>query len=313
MPKVSICIPTYNQIDYLDRCLKSVLIQDYLDYEVIIADDSTTDVIKKYIDTLEFSCPILYFHNSPSLGAPKNWNFAIQQANGELIKILHHDDFFTETYSLKSYVDLLANNPEVDFAFSATLVWSINENKKHIHKCSSKDLERLKVEPEFLFFNNVIGAPSATIYRNHKKHVFDIDFKWLVDVEFYIQKLRANRKIIYCTEPLICTINGGVGQVTQALINDKYIQTKEHILLLQKVISAKKLHKSFIIYFDELFIIQKINSINELKTYCEIPEQLNDFFKNVFDNLNHFRFLKRVKYRLLNSIYNRNYFKIEKY
>ena len=40
---------------------------------------------------------------------------------------------------------------------------------------------------------------------------------------------------------------------------------------------------------------QKINSINELKTYCEIPEQLNDFFKNVFDNLNHFRFLKRVK------------------
>lgn len=313
MPKVSICIPTYNQIEYLERCLKSVLIQDYLDYEVIISDDSTTDFVKKYIDSIQFRCPILYFHNVPSLGAPKNWNFAIQQAHGELIKILHHDDFFTETHSLKSYVDLLENNPEVDFAFSATLVWSINENKKHIHKCSTKNFERLKLQPEFLFFNNVIGAPSATIYRNHKKYIFDENFKWLVDVDFYIQNLKENKKIVYCTKPLICTINGGVGQVTQTVINNKYIQTKEHVLLLQKVISAKILYKSFIIYFDELFITQKINSITELKKYCEIPEQLNNFFNNVFDNLNHFRLLKKVKYRLLNSKYNRNYFKIEKY
>ena len=313
MPKVSICIPTYNQIEYLERCLKSLLIQDYLDYEVIISDDSTTDAVKKYIDSLEFKGSILYFHNSPSLGSPKNWNNAVSKANGEFIKILHHDDFFTETYSLKTYVELLENNPEVDFAFSSTLVWSINENKKHIHKCSTKNFQRLTLEPEFLFFNNVIGAPSATIYRNNKKHVFDINFKWLVDVDFYIENLRVNKKIMYCIKPLICTINGGVGQVTQAVINDKFIQTKEHVLLLQKVISAKSLYKSFIIYFDELFITQKINSINELRTYCEIPEKLNDFFKNVFDNINHYRLFKRVKYRLLNSKYNKNYFKVEKY
>ena len=62
------------------------------------------------------------------------------------------------------------------------------------------------------------------------------------------------------------------------------------------------------IAFDPL----QLSSSIEPKDVSSYSKYLNELIKNVFDNLNHFRFLKRVKYRLLNSIYNRNYFKIEK-
>ena len=38
MPKVSVCIPAYNQIKYLKRTIDSVLEQTYTDYEIIITD-----------------------------------------------------------------------------------------------------------------------------------------------------------------------------------------------------------------------------------------------------------------------------------
>ena len=40
---VSIIIPVYNAEEYLDRCLGSVLAQDFTSYEVILVDDGSTD------------------------------------------------------------------------------------------------------------------------------------------------------------------------------------------------------------------------------------------------------------------------------
>ena len=47
MPKVSICIPTYNRKNYLKETLESVFAQTYKDYEVVIVDDGSTDALNK--------------------------------------------------------------------------------------------------------------------------------------------------------------------------------------------------------------------------------------------------------------------------
>ena len=53
-PTVSVCIPTYNGVRFLERTLESVLAQDYDDYEILIVDDASTDstpaVIARYAD-----------------------------------------------------------------------------------------------------------------------------------------------------------------------------------------------------------------------------------------------------------------------
>lgn len=311
--KVSICIPTYNQVEYLKKCIQSVLVQDYLDYEIVISDDSTNDTVKAYIDSLNLNQKISYYRNSPSLGTPENWNHAISKAKGKYIKVLHHDDFFTESNSLAQFVLMLENNPKADFGFSATLVWNINTNKKTIHSCSQNQLSKLKNQYHYLFFKNLIGAPSATIYKKEMAVKFDNRFKWLVDIDFYISALLKNNIVQYVDKPLICTAHGMESQVTQQVEYDKTIQVREHVLLFSKIISQVKSYKNYLMFFDELFLRYDVNSLSDLKQICDVPENLNGFLDQVFQNLHKFKTLKRIKYRLLNSKYNKRYFKIEKY
>ncbi len=313
MSKVSICIPTYNQTKHLKKCLQSVCEQNYKDFEVIISDDSTTDEVKVYIDALQIIQPLFYFRNKPSLGSPQNWNFALQQAKGEYIKILHHDDYFATKDSLGKYVTILDQQPTTDFVFSATEIILLKEEKKQLHTCDHKDLERLRSEPEFLFFKNVIGAPSATMFRNYIPIQFDGRLKWLVDIDFYIQHLKRKNEISYCNEALICTIHGAEEQITQNVINDKAIQITEHILVLAKIIDQKKLTRSFRRYIDYLFYVYEIKSIDDIKKIVTIPSNIYIFLETILLEINKNRFLKRVRNRLLSSKLNTDYIKIPKY
>jgi len=310
---VSICIPTYNQVEYLKKCIQSILVQEYLEYEIVISDDSTNDTVKSYIDSLGLNEKISYYRNSPSLGTPENWNHSISKAQGKYIKVLHHDDFFTETNSLAQFVSLLENNPNADLGFSATLVCNIKTSKNSIHTCSPNQLAKLKNEYHYLFFKNLIGAPSATIYRKEMAVKFDNRFKWLVDIDFYISALTKNNRVQYIDKPLICTIHGMETQVTQQIEYDRQIQIKEHVLLFSKIVNQIKSQKNYFAFFDELFLRYEVNSMEDLKQICRVPENLEDFLNQVFQNLHKFKTLKRIKYRLLNSKYNRRYFKIEKY
>lgn len=93
MATVSVCIPTYNQIENFKRAFESVISQEYSDYEIIVTDDSTNDEISNYLQFRNSPHVVRYYKNSPRLGAPANWNRAISLAKGKYIKILHHDDW----------------------------------------------------------------------------------------------------------------------------------------------------------------------------------------------------------------------------
>ena len=73
--------------------------------------------------------------------------------------------------------------------------WSVRSNI--FHQISSKQFKLVKQKPEFLFFKNMIGAPSASLYINNKAFCYDIAFKWLVDVDFYVQYLFHFKRKIY--------------------------------------------------------------------------------------------------------------------
>ena len=88
-PKVSIIIPVYNQIHYTYACLVSLLenTQGY-DYEIIIADDVSTDATKE-IDN--FVSGLVIARNATNQGFLKNCNNAAKKARGEYIFFLNND------------------------------------------------------------------------------------------------------------------------------------------------------------------------------------------------------------------------------
>ena len=109
--KVSICIPAYNEPQLLHRSLRSICDQTYRSFEVVISDDSPDSTVETVVKQYNHALAIRYYRNLVRKGTPENWNEAIRHAEGEYIKILHHDDWFSQPNSLRKYVELLDVNP----------------------------------------------------------------------------------------------------------------------------------------------------------------------------------------------------------
>ncbi len=261
-PKVSICIPTYKQVNYLQRTIDSVLKQDYTDFELVITDDSPDGSVKNLLDKYDFKGKLKYYKNTNPLGSPENWNECVRKASGELIKILHHDDWFTESYSLKKFVDAL-DDPKIGFVFSMTS--SINSKLKTEtrHVVDEKFLQDLKNDPSILFFGNLIGPPSSVMYRKSNGIKFDTKLKWVVDIDFYIQCLLMNKNFIFLTDALITSVNNAEHSVTNDCVN-KEVEVYEYAYLYKKIGGQKRISSRYVDFFRHLFHRYNVSK-NEVK------------------------------------------------
>lgn len=309
---VSICIPVYKQKTYLEKCLNSVLIQDLQDFELIISDDTPDDSLEQFIKSLLKERAYTYQRNQPALGNPANWNSAIAKANGKYIKILHHDDFFTETSSLRLMVEEIEKK-QASFLFCQTDVWYPNTNQHRVHTITPKQLAIVRQKPEFLFFKNVIGAPSVTLYLNEGSVQYDPAFKWLVDVDLYIQQLYKTPALAFLNQPLVCTSHEIEGQVTGSVENNKEIQIREHVMLFNKIKPKIAPNKSFSSFFDYLFFKYGVLTFNELVAIVPEAKQNKEFFMEVINHLPKDRRLKTFKKRFFESRYNNYIFKLEQF
>lgn len=96
-PLVSILIPTYNRVDYLQIALESVLAQTYKNIEIIISDNSENSTTEKMLQEkyLKVYPQIQYYHNEKNLGQFENDIKLLNMSNGEFVGFLMDDDFFS--------------------------------------------------------------------------------------------------------------------------------------------------------------------------------------------------------------------------
>lgn len=298
MPRLSICIPTYRQIDYLRETLRSVQAQSFNDYELIISDDTPDDSVSRLVESFNFGDILRYHRNPIALGSPENWNEAVRQARGVYIKLLHHDDRLAHPDALSAFVRMLDEHPESNFAFGASLVENITSKKSRIHRPSAAQLERLAVAPEELFFGNIIGAPSATIYRNGLGIEYDQRMKWLVDIDFYIRVLQQNPSFIFSQEPQVVTTSGANHQITNSSENNAEVEILEYALLYNKI--GSKLDTALCaerVWF-RLFEKYRIYSLRDLERLAFNSIFHKDEFLTNFFNIYHEKWLSRLPYRV---------------
>jgi len=129
-PRVSVIIPTHNRAEHLHRAIDSVLAQVFRDFELIIADDGSTDntpdIIKEYPDER-----INYIRfDKASGGSLFPRNFALKTARGRYIAMLDDDDYWIDENKLNNQVNFLEDNPEYVMIGTNTVI--INEENKII-------------------------------------------------------------------------------------------------------------------------------------------------------------------------------------
>ena len=233
-PLVSICIPAFQEPEYFLRCLQSIHIQDFQNFEIIVTDDSPTDSISKICQKDVFQGRLKYFQNTQPLGSPENWNEGLRKASGKYIKILHHDDWLAFPRSLGTLVSLLEDSPEADFAFSATTSWFSEGKICSHHQPTAAQLRDLEKDPRVLVFGNFIGAPSVTIHRRKETAQYDSRLKWLVDSDLYMRILQENRRFRFSPEYLVCTFVGGHNRVTHHCQRNPDVELPELGILWRK-------------------------------------------------------------------------------
>lgn len=91
IPKVSICIPTYNRAELLMIAVQSALNQTYQNIEILVVDDASTDDSVQTLKRLKDK-RIRVLVNGDNLGMVGNWNRCLKLARGEYIKFLNSDD-----------------------------------------------------------------------------------------------------------------------------------------------------------------------------------------------------------------------------
>jgi glycosyltransferase involved in cell wall biosynthesis len=183
--KVSIITPSYNQVQFIERTINSVLDQDYRNVEYIIIDggseDGTLDILRKYSDR------ILWISEKDN-GQTEAINKGIKMASGEVIAFLNSDDTY-EPGAIRRVVDYFICNEKVMWLTGKCKV--INEKDVEIRKLITlyKNLLLKKHSYAKLLAENYISQP-ATFWKKelHAEFgLFDESEHYCMDYEFWLR------------------------------------------------------------------------------------------------------------------------------
>lgn len=91
-PRVSIVVPAYNNGEFIEATMDSILAQTYTDFEVVVADHSSTDDTWDKLQAFAGDERVRLLTTPAGGGAPANWKRVTAEASGELIKLVCGDD-----------------------------------------------------------------------------------------------------------------------------------------------------------------------------------------------------------------------------
>jgi glycosyltransferase involved in cell wall biosynthesis len=119
-PRVSVCIPTVDRVEWLREAIASIAAQTWQDFEVVICDNSGNADGQRRIDEVMAAFPQLRFvlkRHPKRIDAIDNFNSLIDTAQGELWACLTDDDRVRPNFLARS-VEVLDRHPECAFTFS---------------------------------------------------------------------------------------------------------------------------------------------------------------------------------------------------
>lgn len=165
MPRFSVVIAVYNKEKYITKTLKNVLAQTFVDFEVVILNDGSTD--NSEAEILKFKDPRIRYYSKKNQGAGAARNFVIKEAKYEYIALLDADDTWSPFY-LEEQAKLIAKFPNE--SVFATAIAIEKKDKVYPSVYSVPDLKPNEVRVVNFFsassFNSILTSSSTVIHRN---------------------------------------------------------------------------------------------------------------------------------------------------
>lgn len=263
MPMVSIVMPVYNGERYLKESIDSIISQSFLDWELILVNDCSSDrsfeIMKEYNDSR-----IRIINNETNQKLPRSLNIGFNHASGRYFTWTSDDNWFGEK-ALEHMVLFLEKNPRYAMVYcSMYFIDSDGEIEGTFSEGTGK-----------LYYNDVVGG--CFLYRREaaeKTGEYDED---MILVEDYDYWLRINAQYeIYHLESFEYYYRRHKGSLTQTktnLINKQLyrLRLRELPFLLSKIAPEEK-----VCLFIDMIFQDKKRYVELKNTFWqgELPENL---------------------------------------
>lgn len=176
--KVSILLPTYNRATLLPGCVESVLSQTYNNWELIIADDGSSDETPEEAQKLQGLDPrIIYHRNDSNVGLPQNRNISLSLASGDLIWFIE-DDMILRNDCLERLVETWNDIKKSDENLGALCPALVSEEHDQGTRRGILDFARSLKGSDLAKSPCTVDRRTGLIYRN-----FSPEFADVVEIE----------------------------------------------------------------------------------------------------------------------------------
>jgi glycosyltransferase involved in cell wall biosynthesis len=193
LPEISVILPVFNGQTYLDACIRSVLDQSLSEFELLIADDGSTDrsphIIRSYSD------PRIRIHWQPeNRGLFANLNQTLGAVRAPLVRLLGQDDIL-EKECLAREVEFFAAHPNVGMSLVKARV--INAAGEELNRSALGDLPEV-IKPHlslqyFYYYGCIPSSISAVCVRKEcfdELGIFDETFRVSGDYDMWVRICR---------------------------------------------------------------------------------------------------------------------------
>jgi len=305
MEKISIIIPVYNGEEFLKRCLDSIIVQTYENWELIIVNDGSTDKTKDIIEEYIKKDKRIVVINKDNSGVSDSRNVGIDYSTGDYITFVDADDFLEENMLL-SIIELLNKEKYDVIRYNYFKSYSNNKETKNIYdkNITNRVLEKKeindKIIPDILYGKMPAYVWLLVINRNiiDKMLKFNTSLDLMEDTVFYINLLmNINNMFIYdmclyhyyyrleSTSHLfsnsIRNLNNIllVNKIEEKLITDKNLNV-ENNKLLYNTAHAKMIENICYEIFKNYSIEETKEKIKDIYNKTQVKEILNASDKN---------------------------------
>lgn len=309
-PKVSVCVVTYNQENFIETCLCSILEQKVnFPFEVIISDDASTDgtvaILKKF--RAQYPDIIRLVLHPVNIGAGINFQGAHDMAVGEYVAHCDGDDFFMQG-KLQYQVDFLEKNPEYVQVWHRQYIVDAEDNRigKFPYRYIKNFLGRKLTLRRLAVSYGLAGQHSSQMYRRSARTVYKnypatIDYFYALDIAAKGYSTHLN-KFLGCYRVgdgfTITTTSHGKIFVEKALADTALFYTEKYNLGKQ--------------FFGNLWVRKMVTIYSKEKPSAEFEERFQKLqqYKNIL-----YRNKAIIVYLFLHSSFNlfriiSGYFKI---
>jgi len=251
--KISLITVSYNSSTTIEDTFNSVLSQTYPDVEYIVVDGNSTDntinIIKEYESRFDGK---MRWISEPDNGLYDAINKGIQMATGDIVGIIHSDDFYAHNTVLEQVAETFKKDTNIQTVFGDVRFVNPDDLNKTVRYYSSK-----KFTPKRFRFGFMPAHPTFFTYKSNYEKVgyYETNYKIAADFELLLRFLYIH-KLPYRYLPLDMIIMRTGGLSTKSY--------KSNILLNKEIVKACKRNG----VYTNLFLVY-------LKYFVKIFELIN--------------------------------------